>query len=305
MILNSLFPVFGLIVLGGILKRFNLTNDSFLKTSDRLVYFIFFPAMLFWKIGGRPSDVSIPWDFCTAVLIAVAIIYLLSCLCIKVFRITDFEAGSFSQSCYRFNTYIGIAIIFSSLGESGVVQFGILIGFIIPVINVMAVSTLIWFSGERVTFPERFRITLTALVSNPLIIACIAGILYARFVQTFPEFIDNTLHLISMATLPLALLSIGGALTFKSLRQCLKASLVSSVLKLAVLPVLGWAILTAFGIGGIHMQVGMVFFSLPASTAIYVLSSQLKSDTNLASASIVLSTVISFFSLSVAMLLFF
>ena len=52
MILQSLFPVFVLIVLGVLLKHFNLTNDTFLKTSDKLIYFIFFPMMLFWKIGG-------------------------------------------------------------------------------------------------------------------------------------------------------------------------------------------------------------------------------------------------------------
>jgi len=305
MILNSLFPVFGLILLGGCLKRWGLTDDRFLKTSDRLVYFIFFPAMLFWKIGGKPMDAVVPWNFCAAVLLSVVGIYLLSAICIKLFGITDFEAGSFSQSCYRFNSYIGIAIIFNSLGEPGVVQFGILIGFIIPIINLLAVSTLIWFSGKKVAVTERFRIIIAALVSNPLILACIAGILYARFIRTFPEFIDNTFRLMSLVTLPLALLSIGGALTFNTLKRCFKASLAASVLKLVVLPTLGWFLLKGFAIEGIHLKIGMIFFCLPASTAIYVLSSQLSSDTDLASASIVLSTILSFLSLSLAMVLFF
>jgi predicted permease len=45
----------------------------------------------------------------------------------------------------------------------------------------------------------------------------------------------------------------------------------------------------------------MVFFVLPASTAIYVLSGQLKSDTRLASAAIVLSTVLSAIPLSMVL----
>jgi hypothetical protein len=49
----------------------------------------------------------------------------------------------------------------------------------------------------------------------------------------------------------------------------------------------------------------MLFFALPTSTSIYVLSSQLGSDTALASATIVVSTVLSFFSLSAVMILFF
>lgn len=46
-----------------------------------------------------------------------------------------------------------------------------------------------------------------------------------------------------------------------------------------------------------------VFFALPTSTAIYVLSAQLNSDTELASAAIMVSTVLSFIPLSVALLL--
>jgi predicted permease len=57
-----------------------------------------------------------------------------------------------------------------------------------------------------------------------------------------------------------------------------------------------------FGVTGEALKVGMIFFALPASTAIYVLSSQLYSDTELASASIVTSTVLSFFSLSAVLL---
>ena len=203
------------------------------------------------------------------------------------------------------NTYIGIAIVLNALGEAGVVQFGILIGFIIPTINVLAVSTLIWYSGKPFTFRERLRLTLKALISNPLIIACVAGVLYARFINVFPVFLDNTFRLMSLATLPLALLSIGGALTFNTLKGYFKVSLVAAVIKLLIFPVVGYAFLKAFHIQGTPFQTGMLFFALPASTAIYVLSSQLNSDTDLASASIVLSTVLSFASLSVALLLFF
>ena len=48
----------------------------------------------------------------------------------------------------------------------------------------------------------------------------------------------------------------------------------------------------------------MLFFTLPASPATIVLSSQLNSDTEFASAAIVLSTLLSFFSLSVVLLTF-
>ncbi len=303
MILSCLFPVFGLILLGTLLKRFKLTNETFLQTSDRLVYFIFFPVLLFWKIGGASTDNFVHWNLCISALISIAVIYLISAVGIKVLNVSNYKAGSFSQSCYRFNTYIGMAIVFNALGDEGIKHFGILIGCVIPFINVLAVSTLIWYSGKRYSIWERIRTAVKEIISNPLIISCLAGIVYSRSINTFPLFLENAFRLSASLALPLALISVGGALTFKSLKGNFVLSLGASIIKLLLLPVIGYMLLKVFNVPGIPFKVGMIFFTLPASASIYVLSSQLQSDTELASASIVLSTVLSFISLTVALLL--
>ncbi len=303
-ILNNLFPVFALVGLGTLLKRINLTNEAFLKASDRLVYYIFFPAMLFWKIGSAPAMDTGTLDLILAAICAVLVIYLISALCIKCFGVTSFAAGSFSQTCYRFNTYVGMAVIMNALGEDGVARFGILIGFLIPFINVLAVSTLIWFSGQDFDARRRLLITLRALVSNPLIVGCLAGMAYARTIGNFPIFLDNTFRLAAMVALPLALLSVGGTLTLKSLRQHLGHSSLAAIVKLLCLPMAGWFFLTLFDASRLSFQVGMLFFALPTSPAIVVLSSQLNSDTQFASAGIVLSTLLSFFSMSVVLIIY-
>lgn len=302
MIINNLFPVLALIVLGYLLKNRGLTSDSFLKVSDRLVYFIFFPAMLFWKIGGTSSQTGVQWAYCQAAVCALGVLYIVSTLYIKLFRVGDYQAGTFSQSCYRFNSYIGMAVVMNALGETGVRYFGILIGVMIPLINVLAVSTLIWFSGKQIGTNERIRLTIRALISNPLIVACVAGMLYAKYMNGFPIFIENTFRLAASVTLPLALLSIGGALTLKTLRSYLSFSLVAAGFKLILFPLTGYFFLTRFGVTGMPYQVAMLFFAMPTATSIFVLSSQLNSDTDLASATIVLSTILSFFTLSLVLL---
>lgn len=292
-----------LIMFGYLLKRFGMTNDAFLNTADRMIYFILFPLLLFWKIGTAPKVLSMNFDYCLAALSAVTVLFVLSVLHIKIFRVGSFQAGTFSQSCYRFNTYVGMAVVLTAFGEQGVRLFGILIGVVIPVVNVMAVMVLIWFSGRRFHFWKQAWVTLKAVFSNPLILACVAGIFYSNTVNVFPKYIDNTLRLLSMITLPLALLSIGGALTLKSLRKHFGLSVVSCIFKLAVLPVAGYYLLDFFNVSGLPFKVSMIFFALPCSTAMYVLSSQLNSDTELASASIFLSTLLSFFSLSLVLTL--
>lgn len=303
MVLNNLFPVFALLLFGHLLKRFGFTHDAFLKTADKLIYYIFFPVLLFWKIGATASDHTGDPGLYKAVVCAVVSVYILSSLYIKLFRVPAYQAGSFSQSCYRFNTYIGMAVMFNVLGEDGARQFSFLIGLIIPIINILAVSILSWYSKKKVALPQRVGLTAKALISNPLIIACITGIVYWKLIGGFPVFIDNTFRLASSVTLPLALFSIGGTLTLDGMKNHFKISLVASVFKLAILPLIGYLFLNAFNATEISFKVGMIYFTLPTSTALYILSSQLRSDTQLASAAIALSTLLSVISLSVALMI--
>lgn len=302
-LLNALFPVLALVIFGAAVKHWRLTDDAFLRTSDRLVYFVFFPLMLFWKIGSAPLHFEEGWRYLTASILAVVAVCGLSLLYIRLRPVPSFQAGSFNQGCYRFNTYIGMAVLINAFGEAGVQLYGILIGLIIPLINVLCVSVLIWYdSSDEAPNGGRLVVTLRSLLANPLILACVSGILYSRAVGSFPTPVDNTLKLMSQVTLPLALFSIGGSLTFANLRTNMGLALVAAGFKLAVLPIVGLLFLWLFGVTGLAWKVSMLFFSLPTSTAIYILSSQLHSDTELASAVIVMSTLLSFGSMALVLL---
>jgi len=53
---------------------------------------------------------------------------------------------------------------------------------------------------------------------------------------------------------------------------------------------------------GVPFGVGMIFLALPISMAIYILSSQLGSDTKLVSGAIMIPAILSFFPLSAALI---
>lgn len=90
-------------------------------------------------------------------------------------------------------------------------------------------------------------------------------------------------------------------MTLGQLRGNLALCLIGVFFKL-LQPLAGFPPFRWFDVGGVTFKVGMIF-TLPTSTVICVLSSQLKSDTELAPASIGLSTVLSFISLSAALLM--
>jgi hypothetical protein len=196
-----------------------------------------------------------------------------------------------------------MALVLTVLGEDGVRHFGILAGVVIPVINVLSVSVLVWYSGDRPSILENLRYFVRAVVSNPLILGCVAGFLFSRSGLTFPAFVSNSFSLMTSVTLPLALISIGGSLRFKGLADHARVSLLAAGIKLVFLPAAGFLLLKGFQVTGAAFTAGMIFFSLPTSTAIYVLSGQLNSDTELASGAIMMSTVLSFIPLTLALLI--
>jgi malonate transporter and related proteins len=303
LILNSIVPIFALIALGALLKRSGLTDEAFIKISDKLVYYIFFPALLFWKIGKPAASTIMDWNLTLAVLCSVFVVFAVSLASVKYLGLASREVGSFSQGCYRFSSYVGMAVALAVLGEDGVRQFAVLIGVLIPFINVLAVSTLIWFSEESYSRARKAMVLGKALISNPLIIACLAGIFYSTLNRPFPIFVDSTLAMMSLLALPLALLSIGGSLNFSALGGHLYKASAAAAFKLVLLPLVGYFCLKAFHVSTGAFPLAMIYFALPTSPVNYILSAQLNSDVDLATAAIVLSTLLSIVSLSVTMIM--
>lgn len=304
MILDAVFPVFALIALGAWLRRRGLTDRAFLATGDRLVYYVFFPVLLFWKIGGAVAPETLPWSLWIAGLGSMLAMWILAAIVMRALRLPPVRQGAFSQSTFRFNTYVAIAVVFNAQGNEGVARLGELLGVAIPLANVLAVVTFIWASRETLDQRQRVRMTLLALVRNPLILACAVGMLWARLLPPWPTAVDNTLRLASTFTLPFALISIGGALTFHGLRSRIVPTAAATALKVAVMPLIGFAALHLLHITGDDRLTAMLFFAMPASTAMYVLTRELGGDSDLSSAIIVLSTLASFVSLSVVLTVF-
>ncbi|HTY26458.1 MAG TPA: AEC family transporter [Desulfomonilaceae bacterium] len=304
LVLNSVLPIFAVIGLGTLLKRLRLIDETFIGVSDKLIYYIFFPMLLFWKIGKPAEAAAVDWLFILSVLVSVFTVFAISLAIVTVLRTPHREVGSFSQGCYRFSSYIGLAVILTALGEEGVRDFGVLIGFVIPFINVLAVSSMIWYSEQADSQEPRKLFFLKSVASNPLILACLLGILYSNLGLPLPIFVDKTLGLASMLALPLALISIGSSLTFSKFREHITYSWIAALCKLVLLPLVGYFFLKKLQVGGSTFQIAMIYFALPTSPQNYILSSQLNSDVDLATSAIVLSTVLSVVSLSAIIFIF-
>jgi len=123
--------------------------------------------------------------------------------------------------------------------------------------------------------------TLGALVSNPLILACLLGIganqagleLYSGF--------KEVVVVLSQASLPLGLLCVGAGLHLRGLTGDRTAVAMASLIKLLILPGLALLLGLILGLKQEFAAVTLIFAALPCGPAAYVLARQLGGDTPL------------------------
>lgn len=294
-------PVFLVIALGFGLKRTGLVNSGFIYDLNRLVYYIALPALLFYKIGSADFSASFNASLLLTLAISIIAVFFISYGYAVIRKYPPEVVGAFCQGAFRGNlAYIGLAIVYSAYGESGFTTAGILLGFIVPLLNVLSVFALILPHGSEGSNVGS-RIWVQQIASNPLIIASFAGIAWSYLQLPFPLIIDRALAIITGMSLPLALLSIGASFSLKKLRGDLGLALVSSLMKVVLLPIVAAVLMVFVGIQGQDLAIGVILAGAPTAAAAFIMSQQLRGDAELAGTIIMLSTVLSLITYTIAL----
>ncbi|HMR65512.1 MAG TPA: AEC family transporter, partial [Anaerolineae bacterium] len=129
-----------------------------------------------------------------------------------------------------------------------------------------------------------WRKTLRSIAANPLILACLVGILLNGSGLGLPLGTGEILSLLSRAALPLGLLIVGADLNLGQLGTSTPGLLLASALKLALYPLFVGLWCWSFGVEGQTLGVAMLFGALPTATSAYVLALELGGDAPLMAA---------------------
>jgi predicted permease len=296
--LNVVLPVFLIIALGFGIRRTHFVDKIFLDKISHLAYFVAIPALLVWKIGTASFDLNFNPRLilgCYAAVISCGIgAYGLA----RFLKLPPKEVGSFTQGSFWGNmAYIGLPILVAAYGEEGLQRGGVLIGFMSPLVNLVAVMALTL--PLKGTMDWKSIVDLKkALLTNPIILSCIAGLLFSRFSVPFPTFIVNFLRFLSDLALPLALIAMGGNLSFEKIRKDYKATIFACLFKLILMVLLGYFLFEWLGVKGLDFKVGIILLACPTAFSSYLLSTKLGADKSLMSSDIMVSTLLSMMTLS-------
>jgi predicted permease len=172
------------------------------------------------------------------------------------------------------------------------------LGPMVPIYNIAAVVVL---SLSRHSFgPGALRRMVVQVVTNPLLLACAAGVAVSASGLTLPAAVLRTCELVGQFGLPLALLALGGTLAVTPVRGHVSAALAAALVKVAAVPAVGLAAAHLLRATATERGVALILLACPTAVASYILAEQLEGDAPLAASAVVLSTALSVVSLAVA-----
>lgn len=296
-ILVSLWPLFSLILAGYVMRRSGFLGEGFWPGAERLNYFILFPALLFNSLNAAPLDHPALPRLLTAIML-VLLVATVGLLLARRWR--KWPASRFGvqlQGLLRFNTYLGLAAVSGLFGTEGMLLAAVMLAVLVPTVNILSVLAL---SADK---QRSVRALLLPLLTNPLILACAAGVT-VNVAGYEPRWgAENLLQLLAVTSLPLGLLCVGAALKLDELHGQVGALLGNSSVRLFLMPALAFLVGQAVALPSLETAILVLFFALPTAPTAYVLTRQLGGDSHLMAGLITLQTLLAGLSLMLVMAL--
>lgn len=291
--LNATIPIFLVMVIGYILKNLKFLDESFVNTLNSFNFKITLPVLLFRDIAG--SDFLDVWDgkyvmFCFLVtLFCIAFTWITTS---KVYHKKD-QVGEFVQASYRSSAAVlGIAFIQNIYGDSGMAPL-MIIGTV-PLYNIAAVLILSFTGPESEGLrPAALKKSVKGILTNPIIIGIVAGMLASLFQIHFPAIISKTVNNIAVLATPLALIGLGAGFEGKKALAEIKPTLVCSFVKLMLWPALFLPVAALLGFRDEKMVALLVMLGSPTTVSCYIMAKNMKHPGILTSSVVVATTFLS------------
>ena len=295
--LNATIPVFLLMALGYIFRRAGVFSDSLAAGMNSFVFKIALPVLLFRDLA--VVDLAEAWDtgfvlFCFLVtLISIAIAGGISFL----WRDRSIQ-GEFIQAAYRSSAAIlGIAFITNIYGNAGMAPL-MIIGSV-PLYNIMAVVVLSFFQPERKPL-DRALLAKTArgVVTNPIILGILAGLLWSALGLPMPAILDKTTASLGGVSTPMGLMAMGASFDFKKAAGKAGPAVTAAVIKLVGFCALFLPLAVWMGFRQEKLVAILIMLGSATTVSSYVMARSMGHEGTLSAAAVMLTTLFSAFTLT-------
>lgn len=295
--LNATVPVFAMIILGMLFKKIGIIDDVFASRMNKFVFLIPLPVLLFKDLA--TLDFNTIWDtkfvlFC----------FFITILCILIVTLLSFllknkqNQGEFIQASYRSSAaLLGIALIQNVYGKATMAPL-MIIGSV-PLYNIMAVVVLSFFSPERKGLSKEVWLkTIKGILTNPILIGIVVGILWSLLHLPMPTMLDKTVTSIGNVATPLGLMAMGATFNYKEALGDLKPALCASFIKLFGFCAMFLPLVIYLGFQGEQLIAILVMLGSATTVSCFVMAKNMGHTGILTSTVVMLTTIFSGFSIT-------
>ena len=291
---NAVLPFIIYIAFGYVIRSLKVASEEFLRKLNQIVFKCFFPILMFNNFSQMDLGKTLTGRFLLFFLGAFVVVFTLSCVLVPLFVKENPRRGVIIQALFRSNAILfALPLAESVAGSEGYMLASLCVSFTVPLYNVLAVVVLEYYSGKK---PSPLQL-LKKVVTNPLIIGAIAGVIFLLLPFDLPVFLKKPVKAFADLTTPLSLFILGGTLHFSAFGKNMKAILVTMGLKLIFIPLLLVLVSIPLQFSGTERFVALIFFATPVAVSSYTMAANMGGDDELAGHFVAVSTALSLFTL--------
>ena len=294
---EAVVPIFLLMLVGYVIKRIGTVDKKGFDVINKLVFKVFLPVLLFYNIYTAEISEVVDLKLILFTVISVLGIVVIGYFAVLLITKDDAKRGVILQSLFRSNyAILGIPLVRYICGEGSGALTAFMVVIIIPVFNILAVAALKRFGGKDAKFD--LVSVLKGIVTNPLIIGCIIGLVFFMLDIKLPFVAEKAVKDISSIASPLSIIAIGAEFGLADTTGYLKGIIITVVLRLIVIPMIILALAVCAGFSGEALACILVTFGGPVAISSFAMAQQMGGDEKLTAQVVVISSgacIITFF----------
>ncbi|MCL2400249.1 MAG: AEC family transporter [Defluviitaleaceae bacterium] len=290
---NAVLPIFLVIGAGYLLRQKEFLSPKTIGEMNKLIFVFALPALLFRDIY-QADFVNL---FDPAMILWLLAIIITKFILIWIFaeiylrKKTDL-ISAFVQVSYRANyAIVGIPLVSNIMDGNDTGLAALSAAFIVTTYNILAVIVLTTKNKQNggLSF-ALFKSIFVGICKNPSILGIVFGVTLNLLNIALPRIAWESVNYFAMLSTPLALLAVGGSVQISEVKRYFKPTVVASILKIVVLPLLFVPISAWMGFRGEHLVVLFVLLANPSAIICYVMAARMNGNPFISSATILVTT---------------
>ncbi|MDF3607831.1 AEC family transporter [Paracoccus sp. DMF-8] len=273
----AIIPIALLVAIGYLARRSGLVPASAWSGIELCCYRLFFPAIMLVSVYRADLDWSRIGPFSMALIAAVWIAGLAAFVLKPVLSLPNQQFTTLFATSTRWNAFVSLAMASQMMGAKGTALVSVAMAFLIPAVNLANILVLAIWGSAGGSLGRMLR----AVVTNPLILGCTAGLALNLLHLRIPPPVTQGLDMLGASAIPASLLIVGAGIQIDRLWSVYPALWLGVGIKLLALPAIFWMLGRHLGLAADLMVAGLIATSVPTAANGYIVARQMGGDADL------------------------